>query len=68
MKSLQINGDRVNVPQAVVTVVDLLEHLQLEHKVLIVEYNKQILEKSSHAQTRLENGDSIEIVHFVGGG
>lgn len=63
-----INGDQVNVPEKVKTVADLLSHFQLEKKVLIVEVNQQIIEKSLHAETVLTDGDRIEIVHFVGGG
>jgi sulfur carrier protein len=63
-----INGDQVNVPERVKTVEDLLTHFQLEKKVLIVELNQQIIEKSLYAETLLADGDRVEIVHFVGGG
>lgn len=65
---LNINGEQVVVPATVNTVSDLFCHLGLQRKVAIVELNRIILEKSSHAKTRLAEGDRIEIVHFVGGG
>ncbi|MGF7048650.1 sulfur carrier protein [Paenibacillus sp. DS2015] len=66
---LQINGEQVEVPDTqVTTITELLTHFRLDHKVVIVECNQQILEKSSHSETSLADGDRIEIVHFVGGG
>ncbi|WP_342214663.1 MULTISPECIES: sulfur carrier protein ThiS [unclassified Peribacillus] len=35
---------------------------------MIVELNDEILEKEYQNETRLSNGDKVEIVHFVGGG
>ncbi|AJS59288.1 sulfur carrier protein ThiS [Paenibacillus sp. IHBB 10380] len=66
---LQINGEQVEVPDTqVTTITDLLTHFGLDNKVVIVECNQQILEKSSHSETLLSDGDRVEIVHFVGGG
>ena len=65
---LIINGERMNIPDQIKTASELLNYFQLEEKVLIVELNEAILEKSAHQDTRLSDGDRIEIVHFVGGG
>lgn len=65
---LLINGENLVVPESIKTVNHLIEHFQLEQKVLIVELNQTIIEKSSHSDTLLSDGDRIEIVHFVGGG
>lgn len=56
------------LPEIVNSVSLLLEHFNLEQKVVIVELNQHILDKSMHAETMLTDGDRIEIVHFVGGG
>ncbi|MGD6804243.1 sulfur carrier protein ThiS [Rossellomorea aquimaris] len=66
--NLIINSDEVLVDEEVDTVADLLSYFELDQKVAIVELNRVILEKSMHAETRLANGDVVEIVHFVGGG
>ncbi|EDL65536.1 sulfur carrier protein ThiS [Bacillus sp. SG-1] len=66
--NLIINSDEVQVDDSVKTVEDLLSYFQLDQKVAIVELNKEILEKSKHAEVKLANGDVVEIVHFVGGG
>ncbi|MGA5690694.1 sulfur carrier protein ThiS [Cytobacillus pseudoceanisediminis] len=63
-----INGDAMVLPETVNSVSRLLEHFHLEQKVVIVELNQRILDKSTHAETILTDGDRIEIVHFVGGG
>ncbi|MEW9502868.1 sulfur carrier protein ThiS [Jeotgalibacillus marinus] len=65
---LVINGDKLEVPNTVETVSNLLQHFELEQKVVIVEWNETILEKGSHQETRLCDGDKVELVHFVGGG
>jgi sulfur carrier protein len=65
---LVINVNKLEVPNTVETVSDLLQHFELEQKVVIVEWNETILEKGSHQETKLCDGDKIELVHFVGGG
>ncbi len=65
---LIINGEKMSIPDHIKTASELLSYFQLEDKVLIVELNEAILEKSVHQATTLSDGDRIEIVHFVGGG
>ena len=65
---LVINGDKIEIPNTVETVAHLLQHFELQQKVVIVERNATILEKESHQETKLCNGDKVELVHFVGGG
>jgi sulfur carrier protein len=65
---LIINGDPIGVPETVTTVSQLLLHLGLGEKIVIVELNQIILEKANHLVTTVSSGDRIEIVHFVGGG
>ena len=65
---LVVNGEKIEVPNTVNCVETLLHHFNLDQKVVIVELNEEILEKGSHQETRVSDGDKIEIVHFVGGG
>lgn len=65
---LTVNGDQVEVPNTVKTIAGLLQHFELHHKVVIVEKNAEILEKTEHAETLISDKDKIELVHFVGGG
>ncbi len=65
---LKINGEMVTVPDTVQHVSDLVEHFQLEKRVLMIEHNESILEKDHHPKAEVKDGDKIEIVQFVGGG
>jgi sulfur carrier protein len=64
---LVINGEQREVEDAK-NVLELLQVFKIDHKILVVELNREIIERDSYAQTLLHEGDSIEIVHFVGGG
>jgi sulfur carrier protein len=46
----------------------LVHELGLEGKRLAVEINREIIPRSQYANTELKNGDTIEIVHAIGGG
>jgi thiamine biosynthesis protein ThiS len=46
----------------------LIEQLNLTPQRIAVEHNREIVSKARWAETRLEEGDQLEIVHFVGGG
>lgn len=50
------------------TLLDLIEHLQLTPQRIAIEHNLEIVTKSRWAETSLQDGDKLEIVHFVGGG
>jgi thiazole synthase len=62
-----INGDPLSF-SAPLTVHDLLSRLELDPRKIAVERNLEIVPRSSYAKTLVEEGDSLEIVHFIGGG
>ncbi|MCS7461373.1 sulfur carrier protein ThiS [Paenibacillus doosanensis] len=64
---LIINGEPREIAE-VSSVADLLVSFKLEQKILVIELNREIVERSAYADTLLKDGDSLEIVHFVGGG
>ncbi|MCC6658362.1 MAG: sulfur carrier protein ThiS [Rhodocyclaceae bacterium] len=64
---ISVNGERRSVAAAL-SVADLLRGMDLEGKRLAVERNGEIVPKSAHAVTRLDEGDRLEIVVAVGGG
>ncbi|PGM89237.1 sulfur carrier protein ThiS [Bacillus cereus] len=66
--NLKINGNQMEVPASVKTVAELLVHLELDNRIVVVERNKDILQKDDHKDTSVFDGDQIEIVTFVGGG
>lgn len=46
----------------------LLEQLGFGQGLVAVELNREVVPRARHVGTRLAEGDSVEIVHFVGGG
>ncbi|HEX7052081.1 MAG TPA: sulfur carrier protein ThiS [Longimicrobiales bacterium] len=50
------------------TVAALLEELGLHPRLVVVEHNREILERARFSETEVRAGDVIEVVHFVGGG
>jgi thiamine biosynthesis protein ThiS len=63
-----VNGEPRAVP-AGSTMGDLLRSLELDPRMVVVEHNRAILrDRAGYDTLRLSTGDTIEIVHFVGGG
>lgn len=50
------------------SVADLLRDLDLRPELVVVERNREILERSRYDDTPVADGDALELVHFVGGG
>lgn len=64
---ITLNGIDQTLPTTP-TVSHLIEHLGYAGKRIAVELNGQIVPKSQHADTAINEGDTIEIVVAVGGG
>ncbi|CAG7646020.1 sulfur carrier protein ThiS [Paenibacillus allorhizosphaerae] len=64
---LVVNGETREL-ELVSTVAEMLAAFKLQNKILVVELNREIIDRSVYDQTRLNDGDRVEIVHFVGGG
>jgi thiazole synthase len=64
---IRLNG-KPHMATAEQTISQLLEQLGLDPRVLVVEMNRQIIRRTELGEIRLEAGDVIELVHFVGGG
>ena len=66
--ALIVNGAERRVPRST-SLARLLDSLSLDPRASVVEHNGAILrDLDSFASIALRDGDSIEIVHFVGGG
>ena len=63
---LVVNGEPRDAP-AGATVLELLQTLGIRGRVA-VERNGTVLRQAEHAETRLVEGDVLEVVTFVGGG
>ena len=63
---VSVNGENVTI--ATMSVLDYLGSIGIDPQRVAVELNLDILPKTSYGSTMLEEGDKVEIVHFVGGG
>lgn len=64
--SLTVNGETRR--SAAATVAALVRELGLKPEKVAVEHNGEIAPRSTLEAVALADGDSLEIVHFVGGG
>ena len=64
--TITVNGESRRTAAA--TIADLAHELELDPAKVAVERNGTIAPRSELAEHRLEEGDVLEIVHFVGGG
>ena len=47
---------------------DLIKSLKIPIKKVAIEFNQEIIDKKKLKNVKIQNGDKIEIVHFIGGG
>lgn len=63
---IKVNGEQLGFDGK--TVTELLTEKGYDPKRVAVELNLDILPKSQYESTVLKDGDSVEVVSFVGGG
>jgi sulfur carrier protein len=66
--SIKLNGEIVELSGGIQTIQQLLAFYKLEDRLVIVEHNREIILKDQYESTDIQNGDEVELVHFVGGG
>lgn len=66
MKTVTLNGDSRQTTAR--TIADLVRELELVPEKVAVERNGEIVPRSTLEDALLGDGDTLEIVHFVGGG
>lgn len=64
---ITLNGEARQVPGPG-TLDDLLRHLGLDPRTVVVEHNRRIVRRPALGTTAVAAGDTVELVHFVGGG
>ena len=64
---VKINGEASELPEAT-TILQLLEKLKVRRDSVAVEVNREIVPRARHGDRRLQEGDAVEVVTFVGGG
>ena len=65
--NITVNGEKKEVPGDI-TVFGLLEFLKIQHQRVAVELNMEIVKKDKYSATAIRDGDSLEVVSFMGGG
>ncbi len=62
-----LNGQEINITDGT-DLITLLKWEDLDPAVVVVELNGNILSANTFENTILKDNDSLEILHFVGGG
>ena len=62
-----VNGEPRRLPGPA-SAADLLQYLGLDPRTVVVELNRKIVRRPQLSETALSDGDTVELVHFVGGG
>ena len=66
---LHINGEEKTFDSAgQFTLATLVESLGMKPDRVAIELNRDIVPRDRWAETKLKDGDKLEVVHFVGGG
>ena len=64
---IQLNGESLELPDGE-TVAALIARMDLTGRRVAVELNLDIVPRSQHADTVLNDGDHVAVVHATGGG
>jgi thiamine biosynthesis protein ThiS len=65
--TLTINGENREF-SGLQTLTDLIAELGMKSDRVAVELNRELIRRDRWSETKLCDGDRLEIVHFVGGG
>jgi len=63
---VKVNGSEMDVKAK--TIAELLQELEINPQRVVVEVNLEIIKRDKFSEYKIKDGDSIEIVNFVGGG
>ncbi|MEK7856409.1 MAG: sulfur carrier protein ThiS [Acidobacteriota bacterium] len=62
-----LNGESKDIPDGL-NLAQLLEHFELPSQRVAVELNKAVVRRADWAAVTIADSDTIEVIHFVGGG
>ena len=70
METLKVNGVEKQFPAGRLppTIAELLKHLGINEAAVVAEVDGRVVARKKFAETRLCDGQSIELVRFMGGG
>lgn len=65
--NVTVNGEPRTIA-ADSSIAAMLDEIRIDPRKVAVEHNLEVVPRSTLADIRVSDGDSFEIVHFVGGG
>lgn len=65
--NIKLNGKKTNVDDQI-SLTKILKIFNIPTNKVAIELNKEIVNKKKLSSIKIRNNDSIEIVHFIGGG
>ena len=65
--TLTINGEDREF-DSIASLADLVAQLEMKPDRVAVELNRELIRRDRWSETKVSDGDKLEIVHFVGGG
>jgi sulfur carrier protein len=65
--TVTVNGKPMELP-ARLSLEDLLARLKVRREFTAVALNREVAQRCRYAETQLQEGDKVEIVHPMGGG
>jgi thiamine biosynthesis protein ThiS len=64
---IRVNGEDRELEESL-SIRGLLDSLGLKEKLVVVEHNKEVVNKEDFEEVTLNEGDEIEIMRYIGGG
>ena len=64
---INLNGKSISVPSDT-TISNLIKKFKAQPNKIAIELNRKIIKQKNIKKIYLKNKDSLEIVHFIGGG
>jgi thiamine biosynthesis protein ThiS len=64
---ITLNGERYEIDEPI-SVAGLLARLEIDPRRVAIEHNLTILKRQTFPEVVIAEGDTLEIVNFVGGG
>ena len=65
--NIKLNGKKTNVDDQI-SLNKILKNFNIPTNKVAIELNKEIVNKKKLSSIKIRSNDSIEIVHFIGGG
>ena len=64
---IKLNGEEHSLDDAM-DIHSLIKSLEMSPGSVVVEHNREILHRDKYKQAFLKDGDTVELIRFVGGG